>query len=200
MALVFYTFRSSPAKHISVSPAAARRRASVLMHPCTCRPFHPCPLFVSPTLSLSLCPLENDVFHRPCTLTASLTWSGTVLLQPPAKLGGLDAASLPSQPASPQSQLWHYLKEPQLKICDDKDELLSFTVISPQPPSPLPSSPPPCEESIQNRPTASQWQRHTEQRSPIKVTTWSDVMAAQAARSKAASAPFGIRTRLDRGP
>ena len=76
---------------------------------------------------------------------------------------------------SPLSQPWHHLN---WKFATEEDELLSFTAIPP---------------------AASRWQRHTEQRSSIKVTTWSDVTAARAARTKAASAPFGIRTRLDRG-
>ena len=69
--------------------------------------------------------LENDLFHRPCTLTPSLTWSGSAQHGTVQLSGeGLDAASLPSQPAGPPSQPWHYLKEPQPKISDEEDAVL----------------------------------------------------------------------------
>lgn len=119
-----------------------------------------------------------------------LAWFSSAL--PTYRGTGLAAASSPSQPASPLFKLWHNLKEPQPKICDEDDEQLSFAVNS----HPLLFLPLPAR----NVPRAGRWQRHTKQRSAIKVTTWSDVTAARAARSKAASAPFGIRTRLDRGP
>lgn len=155
--------------------------------PTSLLPKHPVLISLSPLL-------ENDVFCWPCALTPGLTSSGTVVLQPPAKLGGLDAASLPSQPASPPSQLWHYVRAPQLNICNRNDELLSFYGY-------FFTTPPPTSTLWGMQPelgAASRWQRHTEQRSSIKVTTWSDVTAAHAARSKAAPAPSGIR-RLDGG-
>lgn len=54
----FPALRSPPAEHISLGPAAARRRASVLKHSCTCRPF-PRPRFLS-SLSIKIVCVTTD--------------------------------------------------------------------------------------------------------------------------------------------
>lgn len=132
-------------------------------------------LSLSLPLSISRSPfLGNDLFHRPCALTPGLgsAWRGPA---PAAGYVGRGWVLCHHPPASPSVPA---VTQSKLKICDWRRWTAFLYSYSP---------------------AASRWQRHTEQRSSIKVTTWSDVMAARAARTKAASAPFGIRTRLDRG-
>lgn len=78
----FRALRSPPAEHISLGPAAARRRASALMHSCTCRPF-PRPRFLSPLSPLKSCvsplttsptPPKTAQLGRPASLPAFNPW------------------------------------------------------------------------------------------------------------------------------
>lgn len=191
-------FAPSPVKHTSVSWAG--RRASVLMHPCTCRPFHPCPHIISPSLPLSLyhslpSPWKwsvspafyfdtqldlawlSSAWHSPAPATDWAGWAGCCVITQPGCQPSVSAMTQSKRATT--EDLWQR-----------RWTVFVYDYFSPSLPVTYPE--PAC--------CPSQWQRHTEQRSSTKVTTWSDVTTAKAARTKAASAPFGIRTRLDGGP
>lgn len=154
-----------------------------------------------PSLPLSLFPLSLKVICFTSLVHWRRAWRVLARLRAAQPCSsrqlsgeGLDAASSPSQPASPLSQLWHNLKRATTEdLWWKRWTALLYGNCSATAPSSLRGMYP----ELACRP---HWQRHTEQPSSIKVTTWSDVTAALAARTKAASAPFGIRTRLDRGP
>lgn len=85
--------KSSPAKTILVSVPASWQRTSVLMHPCTCHPFRPCPHFLPPSPS----PWKRSISPALCW-----AWCGLAKLTVARPCSGrrLDAASSPSKPAA----------------------------------------------------------------------------------------------------
>lgn len=168
------------------------------MHPCTCHPFHPYPHFLSPSLpsSLYLCPL----YLKMMCFTSLVGWHRA--------WGGLKHCCSESLISRGGWMLRHQPCQPSVFCSDTIQEIQNWKFVMKKRNSVrwlvigwlygyfsrrvnLPPTPP-CEECFQNKPTASRWQRHTELRSPIKVTTWSDVTAAQAAKCKRHRLPLAL--------
>ena len=139
------------------------------MHPCTCRSFHPCPHFLSPSLlSLCLVPLSLKTIR----FTGLVHWH-------PAWRSSACQPSVPNMTPSKRTlRLRFYI-----------EKMNCF---------PLQSFTPSLQNICQKPARRPQWQWHTEPCSPVKVTTWSDGRAAGSCQKQRTIGPLWYKreTRL----